>query len=200
MKPAPFDYVRAESVDEALDVLAQTGSDARVLAGGQSLLPMLNMRLARPAVVIDVMRVGALQKVDDRGGALAVYAGVRQVDIERRPNLTTAGGLAEIEEVLRVREPLYREVAEFAVDFPDGRHTQRPEHGKNVEFGSGWKCHWRPVAAERSHLSPRYYEKKRNATKNSVAIEPLVKKDALRLAMAYHLVPMIRTDSATEGR
>jgi 2-furoyl-CoA dehydrogenase FAD binding subunit len=87
MKPAPFDYVRAESVDEALDVLAQTGGDARILAGGQSLLPMLNMRLARPVVVIDVMRVAALQKVDDRGGALAVYAGVRQVEIERRPNL-----------------------------------------------------------------------------------------------------------------
>jgi 2-furoyl-CoA dehydrogenase FAD binding subunit len=87
MKPAPFDYVRAESVDEALDVLAQTGGDARILAGGQSLMPMLNMRLARPAVVIDVMRVAALQKVDDRGGALAVYAGVRQVEIERRPNL-----------------------------------------------------------------------------------------------------------------
>jgi 2-furoyl-CoA dehydrogenase FAD binding subunit len=87
MKPAPFDYVRAESVGEALDVLAQAGGDARILAGGQSLLPMLNMRLARPQIVIDLMRVAALQKVDGRGGALMVYAGVRQVEIERWPNL-----------------------------------------------------------------------------------------------------------------
>ncbi|GAC1327136.1 MAG: FAD binding domain-containing protein [Beijerinckiaceae bacterium] len=87
MKPAPFDYVRAETLEEALDVLAQAGGDARILAGGQSLLPMLNMRLARPHIVIDVMRIPALQKVDDRGGGLVVHAGVRQAEIERRPNL-----------------------------------------------------------------------------------------------------------------
>ena len=87
MKPAPFDYVRAESVEDALDVLAETGGDARILAGGQSLLPMLNMRLARPHVAIDVMRVPALKKVAEKGGALTVHAGVRQVEIERRPNM-----------------------------------------------------------------------------------------------------------------
>jgi 2-furoyl-CoA dehydrogenase FAD binding subunit len=87
MKPAPFDYVRADSVDEALDVLAQTGDDARILAGGQSLLPMLNMRLARPQIVIDVMRVAALKRVDETGGALTIHAAVRQVEIERRTNL-----------------------------------------------------------------------------------------------------------------
>jgi 2-furoyl-CoA dehydrogenase FAD binding subunit len=89
VKPAPFDYVRAESVDEALNVLAQTGGDARILAGGQSLLPMLNMRLARPEIVIDVMRIPALKKVDEKSGALTIYAGVRQSEIERRPKLAT---------------------------------------------------------------------------------------------------------------
>jgi 2-furoyl-CoA dehydrogenase FAD binding subunit len=87
MKPAPFDYVRADSVDEALDVLAQAGGDARILAGGQSLLPMLNMRLARPEIVIDLMRVPALKIVDEKGGALIIHAAVRQIEIERRPNL-----------------------------------------------------------------------------------------------------------------
>jgi 2-furoyl-CoA dehydrogenase FAD binding subunit len=87
MKPAPFDYVRAETVEEALDVLAQTGGDARILAGGQSLLPMVNMRLARPETVIDVMRVHALKQVEEKGGALTIHAGVRQIEIERRPNL-----------------------------------------------------------------------------------------------------------------
>ena len=87
MKPARFDYVRADSVEEALDVLAEIGSDARILAGGQSLLPMLNMRLARPQIVIDVMRIPALQNAQEKGGALTVHAGARQVVIERRPDL-----------------------------------------------------------------------------------------------------------------
>jgi 2-furoyl-CoA dehydrogenase FAD binding subunit len=88
MKPAPFDYVRADSVEEALDVLAKSGAEARILAGGQSLLPMLNMRLARPHVVIDVMRAAALKKIEERDGALTIHASVRQIEIERRPNLT----------------------------------------------------------------------------------------------------------------
>jgi 2-furoyl-CoA dehydrogenase FAD binding subunit len=90
MKPAPFDYVRAEAVEEALDVLAKTGGDARILAGGQSLLPMLNMRLARPHVVIDIMRVPVLKIMEEKGGALTIHASVRQVEIERRPNLAKA--------------------------------------------------------------------------------------------------------------
>ena len=56
MKPAPFDYVRAESLDEALDVLHREGAEARVLAGGQTLVPMLNMRVAQLRVVVDIMR------------------------------------------------------------------------------------------------------------------------------------------------
>jgi 2-furoyl-CoA dehydrogenase FAD binding subunit len=87
MKPAPFDYISADSVEEALDVLAQTGGDARILAGGQSLLPMLNMRLARPEIMIDIMHVHALKQVEEKSGALTIHAGVRQIDIERRPNL-----------------------------------------------------------------------------------------------------------------
>lgn len=89
MKPAAFDYVRAETTAEALDVLAKEGEGARVLAGGQSLLPMLNMRLARPAVVVDIMRIAALRTIEEKGGALVVGAGVRQVEVERRANLAT---------------------------------------------------------------------------------------------------------------
>jgi 2-furoyl-CoA dehydrogenase FAD binding subunit len=87
MKPAPFDYISADSVEEALDVLAQTVGDARILAGGQSLLPMLNMRLARPEIIIDIMRVAALKQVEEKSGSLTIHASVRQIDIERRPNL-----------------------------------------------------------------------------------------------------------------
>ena len=68
MKPAAFDYVRAASLEEALNVLAQEGADARVIAGGQSLMAMLNMRLARPKVLVDIMRISALDRIEETGG------------------------------------------------------------------------------------------------------------------------------------
>jgi 2-furoyl-CoA dehydrogenase FAD binding subunit len=87
VKPAPFDYLRAESRDEALAALRETGSDARILAGGQSLLPMLNMRLARPRVLVDIMHVPHWQRVEDDGQTLRIGAAVRQSAVERRPDL-----------------------------------------------------------------------------------------------------------------
>ena len=68
MKPAAFDYVRAEHLDEALGVLDREGGDARVLAGGQSLMPMLNMRLAKPPTLIDIMRLAELARIERRAG------------------------------------------------------------------------------------------------------------------------------------
>ena len=87
MKPGAFDYVRADTLDEALDVLGRHGGDARILAGGQSLMPMLNMRLTKPAVVIDIMRVKALAEVRPENGAMTVPAGVRQAVLLDRPSL-----------------------------------------------------------------------------------------------------------------
>lgn len=88
MKPAAFDYVRAESVDEVVDLLARHGDDARVLAGGQSLMAVLNMRFSQPGVVIDINRVAGLDRIETRGGMLCVGAAVRQVALERHPGLT----------------------------------------------------------------------------------------------------------------
>ena len=62
MKPAPFDYLRADDEEEALEALAETGDDARLLAGGQTLMPMLNMRLVEPAVLIDISRLPGAEK------------------------------------------------------------------------------------------------------------------------------------------
>ena len=87
MKPAPFDYLRAENPAEALETLHQTGGDARILAGGQSLLPMLNMRLARPGVLIDIMHISEWQRIEDTGQTLRIGAAVRQITLERHPNL-----------------------------------------------------------------------------------------------------------------
>src|SRR5258708_13467438 len=60
MKPSAFDYVRVDTLDEALSVLADSDLEAKVLAGGQSLLPMLNMRLAQPKALIDINRLAVL--------------------------------------------------------------------------------------------------------------------------------------------
>jgi 2-furoyl-CoA dehydrogenase FAD binding subunit len=87
MKPATFDYIRAESEDEVLAALHAYGADARILAGGQTLVPMLSMRLARPAVLIDIMRVPTLAKITDQRGAIAISAAVRQQEMLARPTL-----------------------------------------------------------------------------------------------------------------
>jgi 2-furoyl-CoA dehydrogenase FAD binding subunit len=88
MKPAKFDYVRAETLTEALDVLHHHGSDARILAGGQSLIPMLNMRLARPAVLVDIMHIPGLDTINDTGQALHIGAACRQQTLLARPDLS----------------------------------------------------------------------------------------------------------------
>jgi len=84
MKPAPFEYHRPETLDEALDLLAETGSDAKALAGGQSLVPAMNFRLARPAVLVDLNRVAALAYTETNGdGGLRIGAMTRQRAAER---------------------------------------------------------------------------------------------------------------------
>jgi aerobic carbon-monoxide dehydrogenase medium subunit len=72
--PAAFDYVRVASVDEAVDALAEHGDEAKILAGGHSLLPLMKLRLAYPEVLVDVGRVTEMQGVRDDGDALVIGA------------------------------------------------------------------------------------------------------------------------------
>jgi len=83
VKPAPFEYVDPRSIDEVVERLARTGDEAKILAGGQSLMPMLALRLARPAVVIDINRVAGLDGLDSSDGVLKLGALVRQRTLER---------------------------------------------------------------------------------------------------------------------
>jgi carbon-monoxide dehydrogenase medium subunit len=83
--PAAFDYVRARSADDAFAQLQKHGSDARVLAGGQSLIPVMRFRLARPAVLVDISGVGDLEYVRIENGVLSVGAMARDSAIERAP-------------------------------------------------------------------------------------------------------------------
>lgn len=83
MKPAKFDYHCPADIEEVLDLLAKYGDDAKLLAGGQSLVPMMNMRLARPSIIIDINRVAGLDYIkesEDRG--LSIGAMTRQRAIE----------------------------------------------------------------------------------------------------------------------
>lgn len=78
MKPRPFDYVRPDTVDEAVALLGEFGDEARVLAGGQSLMAMLNLRLAEPDMLIDVSRMAELDTIREIDGKIEVGASVTQ--------------------------------------------------------------------------------------------------------------------------
>ena len=95
MKPAPFEYHAPGSVAEALDLLASL-ADAKVLAGGQSLVPLLNFRLARPQHIVDINQIQGLDSVYERDGGIAVGALVRQSDAERDPLLNARCGVVPI--------------------------------------------------------------------------------------------------------
>ena len=85
MKPPRFDYHAPHSLDEAVGLLVRYNGDAKVLAGGQSLMPMLNFRLARPAALVDVNRIAALAYIREDNGTLAFGAMTRQRAIEFSP-------------------------------------------------------------------------------------------------------------------
>jgi CO/xanthine dehydrogenase FAD-binding subunit len=101
VKPAPFEYDAPESVEEALDLLAQHGDDAKVLAGGQSLVPLLNFRLARPERLVDVNRLGELAYVRESDGRLKLGALTRTAAVERS-------------QLVAERWPLLREAVRYA--------------------------------------------------------------------------------------
>lgn len=85
MKPAPFKYAAPDAVGETVDLLAEYGHEGKLLAGGQSLVPLLNMRLARPGVLIDLNRVGGLDYIREDDGVIAIGAMTRQRAVERSP-------------------------------------------------------------------------------------------------------------------
>jgi 2-furoyl-CoA dehydrogenase FAD binding subunit len=87
MKPARFDYIRAGTLAEVHAALANGGDDARIIAGGQSLVPMLSMRVARPTLLIDIMHLPELAKIEVKDDALRVGAGVRQAALLAWPEL-----------------------------------------------------------------------------------------------------------------
>ena len=105
MKPAKFDYFAPESVAEALELLRAHGGDAKILAGGQSLMPVMNFRLARPAAIIDINNIGELAFIREDGEGVAIGALTRQRAIERS-------------DLVRRRTPLLAEATQFIGHLP----------------------------------------------------------------------------------
>src|SRR5215218_460954 len=95
MKPAPFEYQAPASLEAALDVLARRGGDAKLLAGGQSLIPVMNFRLAEPALLVDINKLAELDFIrrDDGSGGLRIGALTRQRRLERDPLVAEAAPL-----------------------------------------------------------------------------------------------------------
>jgi carbon-monoxide dehydrogenase medium subunit len=107
MFPASFDYACPSSLQEALGLLAEHGDEAKVMAGGQSLIPLLKLRLAAPGVVVDIGRVPGLAGIDADAGGLTIGARTRHVDVERS---VTLQGLYPIvaEAAPQISDPLVR--------------------------------------------------------------------------------------------
>ena len=82
MIPAAFDYVRAESAEEAISLIGQHGEDAKFIAGGHSLLPIMKLRLAQPSVLVDIGRLTDLSYIRDAGDHIAIGALTRHMDVE----------------------------------------------------------------------------------------------------------------------
>jgi 2-furoyl-CoA dehydrogenase FAD binding subunit len=87
MKPAGFDYARCERIDDALELLAEFGEDARIIAGGQSLMAMLNMRLVRPSILVDIAALDEVRYVKEDGSFVEFGATLTQAAVEAWPEL-----------------------------------------------------------------------------------------------------------------
>ena len=112
MIPAEFDYVRPSSVDEAVSALAEAGEDAKVLAGGQSLIPLLRLRLAYPSVLVDVGRIDELRGIRQDGDALVIGAMTTHHDVMTSDLVKTHAGLLA-EATATVADPAVRHRGTF---------------------------------------------------------------------------------------
>ena len=81
MKPAPFDYVAPATIDEALRILAEAGGGAAILAGGQTLMPLLNLRMSQPFILVDINKIAELQGIGKTAGAIRIGPGTRQYQV-----------------------------------------------------------------------------------------------------------------------
>src|SRR5215468_2433429 len=85
MIPPPFEYLRPSTIPEAIKLLQQYGEDAKILSGGQSLIPMMKLRIARPAYLVDINRIAGLAYIKEEGGFLKIGGLTREAELEASP-------------------------------------------------------------------------------------------------------------------
>jgi carbon-monoxide dehydrogenase medium subunit len=85
MIPPAFEYLRPKTIPEAITLLQQHGDDAKILSGGQSLIPMMKLRIARPAYLIDINRISGLSYIKEEGGFLKIGGLMREAELEASP-------------------------------------------------------------------------------------------------------------------
>ena len=107
MFPAAFDYRAPTTLDEALGLLRQHGDEAKVMAGGQSLIPLLKLRFSRPELVVDIARIGGMNAIKRDDGHVAIGALARHVDVERSQELARTAPMM-LEAAHWIADPLIR--------------------------------------------------------------------------------------------
>jgi carbon-monoxide dehydrogenase medium subunit len=103
MIPGSFDYFAPSTIPEAIALLQQYGDDAKILAGGHSLIPLMKLRLAQPAYLIDINRIGGLAYIEEEGGELRIGAMTREAELDRS-------------DLIRTRYPLIADTARVIAD------------------------------------------------------------------------------------
>ena len=154
MIPAPFDYHRAGSLDEAVALLARYGSDAKVLSGGMSLLPALKLRLGSFGHLVDISRIATLEYIREEGGQLRIGAGTRQCTLERSEVIRSRyGALADA--VPLIADPLVRNRGTIGGNVANGDPAN---DGPVIVIALGAELIARGQRGERTIAANRFYK------------------------------------------
>ena len=153
MIPAPFDYHRAGTLDEAIGLLARYGDQAKVLSGGMSLLPAMKLRLSAVGHLIDISRIAALEYVKEEKGWLRIGAGTRQATLERSEVIQKIGILADA--VPLIADPLVRNRGTIGGNIANGDPAN---DGPAIVIALGAELVAKGRGGERSIPANRFYK------------------------------------------
>ena len=145
MIPPAFEYLRPQTIPEALAMLQKHGDDAKILlSGGQSLIPMMKFRLARPAVLIDINRINGLSYIKEDGGFLKIGGLTREADVEASELIRSKYPLL-MDTARVIADPQVRNMATVGGNLAHG-DPANDHPATMVAFGARW---WRPAAKVR---------------------------------------------------
>ena len=154
MIPAPFDYHRAGTVDEAIGLLSRYGADAKLLSGGMSLLPTLKLRLGSFGHIVDISRIPGLEYVKEEKGVLRIGAGTKQCVLEKS-ELVTARFPILADAIPLIADPLVRNRGTFGGNIANGDPAN---DGPAIVIALGAELVARGPKGERSVAANRFYK------------------------------------------